>query len=54
MSSKQKITVIGLGAMGATIARLYLEQGHEVTIWNRSADKAAPLVAQGAVLSAST
>lgn len=50
MSSKQKITVIGLGAMGATIARLYLEQGHEVTIWNRSADKAASLVAQGAVL----
>lgn len=50
MSSKQKITVIGLGSMGATIARLYLEQGHEVTVWNRSADKAAPLVAQGAVL----
>lgn len=52
MSSKQKITVLGLGSMGATIARLCLEQGHEVTVWNRSPGKAGPLVAAGARLAA--
>lgn len=53
MSNKQKITVLGLGSMGSTIARLYLDQGHEVTVWNRSSGKAAPLVAAGAALASS-
>jgi len=48
-----EITVIGLGAMGVTLARLLLRSGRRVTVWNRSADKAAPLVAEGATLAPS-
>lgn len=44
-----RITVIGLGSMGATLARLWLARGRRVTVWNRSAAKAAPLAALGAV-----
>jgi len=47
------ISVIGLGAMGAALARTLLEQGHRVTVWNRSLEKAAPLVEAGATLAAS-
>jgi 3-hydroxyisobutyrate dehydrogenase-like beta-hydroxyacid dehydrogenase len=46
------IVVLGLGKMGQTLARLMLEKGHRVTVWNRSADKAAELVAAGATLAA--
>lgn len=42
------ITVIGLGKMGAALARTLLDVGKTVTVWNRSADKAAALVAAGA------
>jgi len=45
-----KIGFIGLGQMGAAIARNLIEAGHDVTVWNRSADKAARLVAAGAHL----
>lgn len=44
------ISVIGLGAMGSALARCLLEHGYSVTVWNRTPDKAAPLVADGAVL----
>jgi len=44
------VTVIGLGAMGITLAQLLLAAGYKVTVWNRSPDKAAALVAEGAVL----
>jgi 3-hydroxyisobutyrate dehydrogenase-like beta-hydroxyacid dehydrogenase len=43
-----KIGFIGLGHMGAAMARNLVQAGHEVTVWNRSADKADPLVTQGA------
>jgi len=49
----KEVSVIGLGAMGATIAQLFLDRGWRVTVWNRSADKAAALVARGAVLAPS-
>ncbi|MFC3077432.1 NAD(P)-dependent oxidoreductase [Phenylobacterium terrae] len=42
------VTVIGLGQMGAAIARLLLRAGRSVTVWNRSAERAAPLEAEGA------
>ncbi|WGT61294.1 NAD(P)-dependent oxidoreductase [Variovorax paradoxus] len=48
--SNKEITVLGLGSMGVTIARLYLDKGYKVTVWNRTADKAAALVSRGAVL----
>lgn len=44
------IGFIGLGNMGAAIVPNLLKAGHRVTVYNRSADKAAPLVTQGAVL----
>jgi 3-hydroxyisobutyrate dehydrogenase len=44
-----KIGVAGLGKMGAAIASRLIEVGHEVTVWNRSADKTEPLVKEGAV-----
>jgi 3-hydroxyisobutyrate dehydrogenase-like beta-hydroxyacid dehydrogenase len=49
----KEVSVLGLGAMGVVIARLYLDQGYKVTLWNRSAEKADALVARGAVLARS-
>ena len=43
-----RIGVAGLGAMGANIAARLIEVGHEVTVWNRNAEKCRPLVAAGA------
>ena len=45
-----KVGFIGLGHMGAGMAASLLKAGHEVTVYNRTAAKAAPLVAQGARL----
>jgi 3-hydroxyisobutyrate dehydrogenase-like beta-hydroxyacid dehydrogenase len=41
------IGFVGLGAMGALIVPRLMEAGHAVTGWNRSRDKAEPLVAAG-------
>jgi 3-hydroxyisobutyrate dehydrogenase-like beta-hydroxyacid dehydrogenase len=49
---KTPVTVIGLGPMGAKMAETFLKAGHPVTVWNRTASKADPLVAQGAALAA--
>ena len=38
---------VGLGAMGQLIVPRLLDAGHKVTGWNRSRDKAAPLIAAG-------
>jgi len=43
-----KIGFIGLGNMGAAMARNLIRAGHEVTVWNRSPEKADALVAEGA------
>jgi 3-hydroxyisobutyrate dehydrogenase-like beta-hydroxyacid dehydrogenase len=45
-----RIGFIGLGQMGAAIAANLLRARHEVAVWNRSADKARPLVEAGATL----
>ncbi|WP_229087421.1 NAD(P)-dependent oxidoreductase [Curtobacterium sp. GD1] len=45
-----RVTVLGTGAMGAGVAGSLLREGHTVTVWNRSADKAAPLGEQGATV----
>ncbi|MFE3144527.1 NAD(P)-dependent oxidoreductase [Streptomyces scopuliridis] len=44
------VTILGLGPMGRALAGAFLENGHPTTVWNRSAGKAAELVARGAVL----
>tara|TARA_R110002094_G_scaffold137635_7_gene129178 strand:+ start:851 stop:1723 length:873 start_codon:yes stop_codon:yes gene_type:complete len=46
------ISVIGLGAMGSALARAQIAAGRSVTIWNRSPEKTAPLVAEGAIAAA--
>jgi len=46
------ISVIGLGAMGSALARAQLNAGRSVTVWNRSQDKMAPLVEDGAIAAA--
>ena len=43
------ISMIGLGAMGTALAGALLKSGRKVTVWNRSPDKMAPLVAKGAI-----
>ncbi|MFE5486918.1 NAD(P)-dependent oxidoreductase [Streptomyces sp. NPDC056527] len=43
------VTVLGLGSMGSALADAFVGAGHPTTVWNRTASKAAPLVAKGAV-----
>ena len=42
------ISVIGLGLMGTALTERLLEHGYCVRVWNRSRDKADPLLARGA------
>jgi 3-hydroxyisobutyrate dehydrogenase-like beta-hydroxyacid dehydrogenase len=48
-----EVSVIGLGNMGSALARALLENGRQVTIWNRNPDKATPLTGMGAVVAPS-
>jgi 3-hydroxyisobutyrate dehydrogenase len=50
MSPMSRVAVIGLGGMGSRIAGRLLEAGHELTVWNRTREKAAELVERGATL----
>src|SRR5262249_18536554 len=45
---KTRVGFVGLGLMGLPMARNILKAGYELTVWNRTAAKAAPLVAEGA------
>jgi 3-hydroxyisobutyrate dehydrogenase-like beta-hydroxyacid dehydrogenase len=47
------VAVVGLGAMGSRIAGRLLDAGYDVVVWNRTAEKAAPLVARGATMAES-
>jgi 3-hydroxyisobutyrate dehydrogenase-like beta-hydroxyacid dehydrogenase len=49
----QRVSVIGLGRMGFALATTLLEDHYKVTVWNRTAAKAEPLVEAGAILAAS-
>lgn len=48
--SRPKIAVLGTGLMGGPMAANLLGAGFQVTVWNRSAEKTAPLAAKGAGL----
>ncbi|WP_371652567.1 MULTISPECIES: NAD(P)-dependent oxidoreductase [unclassified Streptomyces] len=48
----QRVAFLGLGNMGAPMARRLLAAGHGLTVWNRTASKAEALVAEGAVAAA--
>lgn len=43
----ERIGFLGLGAMGAGIAQRLLEAGHPLAGWNRTKEKAQPLLEQG-------
>src|SRR5882672_6344821 len=42
-----KIGIAGTGRMGAAVAARLVGLGHEIMVWNRSADKTRPLAAAG-------
>ncbi|MBO9623005.1 MAG: NAD(P)-dependent oxidoreductase [Sphingomonas sp.] len=48
-----QLAFLGLGQMGHGIAANLLKAGHQLNVWNRTAERANPLVAQGAVLAPS-
>lgn len=47
-----RIGIAGTGRMGAAIAQRLLGLGHQVTVWNRTAEKTRPLAAAGARVAA--
>jgi 3-hydroxyisobutyrate dehydrogenase-like beta-hydroxyacid dehydrogenase len=47
---KQKIGFIGLGNLGTPIALNLIDSGHALYVYNRTASKATPLAAKGAIV----
>lgn len=47
-----RIAFLGLGRMGRELATHLVRDGHDVTVWNRTASKAQSLVDMGATLAA--
>ena len=50
---RSAVGFIGLGNMGAAIAERLLEAGYQLSVYNRSPEKAEPLAAHGAVVAGS-
>jgi 3-hydroxyisobutyrate dehydrogenase-like beta-hydroxyacid dehydrogenase len=51
MSSQQhRLGWLGTGRMGTAMAGRLIDAGNDVTVWNRTASKTAPLVAKGAAV----
>lgn len=50
LGGNMNVAVLGIGTMGAGMARNLLRAGHTVRLWNRSRDKAAALEPDGAVV----
>lgn len=50
--NRPTVAVLGTGTMGAPMARNLLRAGMPVVAWNRTADKAEPLAADGARIAA--
>jgi 3-hydroxyisobutyrate dehydrogenase-like beta-hydroxyacid dehydrogenase len=53
VTAQQNLTFLGLGQMGAPIARLLLQHGHNVTLWNRDRSKAEAIQSGKARIAAS-
>ncbi|MDT4934021.1 MAG: 3-hydroxyisobutyrate dehydrogenase [Pseudonocardiales bacterium] len=47
-----KIAFLGLGNMGTPMAARLVNAGHDVTVWNRSVARTAPLAQAGAIVAA--
>src|SRR5437763_8782091 len=48
MATSMNVGFIGLGHMGAAMARSLLQAGHDVTVYNRTPGKAQGLIDRGA------
>ena len=48
-----QVAVLGTGTMGAGMSRSLLRAGHTVRVWNRTAERAEPLAADGATVAGS-
>ena len=48
LNDLERVGFVGLGAMGAGIARRIMDAGHPLAVWNRTASKAQELVDAGA------
>ncbi len=48
-----RVGFIGLGLIGTPMSRNLISAGHDVTVWNRTADRMDPIVAEGASTGAS-
>jgi len=51
--SKPRLAFLGTGIMGLPMCGHLLDAGHPVTVWNRTREKATPLLARGAVIAES-
>jgi 3-hydroxyisobutyrate dehydrogenase-like beta-hydroxyacid dehydrogenase len=47
-ADREPVTVLGLGPIGTALTDALLRAGHPVTVWNRTAAKAADVAARGA------
>jgi 3-hydroxyisobutyrate dehydrogenase-like beta-hydroxyacid dehydrogenase len=52
MTNRISVSVLGIGRMGLPMARRLCQAGYDVHVWNRSADKAQILAADGATVHA--
>jgi 3-hydroxyisobutyrate dehydrogenase-like beta-hydroxyacid dehydrogenase len=50
MIGRVRIAVMGLGSMGSALAERLLDEGHELEVWNRSPERAAPFTGRARVL----
>ena len=48
MTARIQVALLGTGRMGLPMARRLCQAGHEVSVWNRTREKAEPLAADGA------
>src|SRR5690348_3028411 len=48
----KKVAFLGLGAMGAPMARRLLDPAFELTVWNRSPERSQPFSADGVRIAA--
>ena len=48
-----KIGFLGLGEMGSPMASRLLRAGHDLAVWNRSAERTVPLAQEGAAVASS-
>src|SRR5438067_1765008 len=48
----ESVAVVGLGRMGSRIAARLLDTGHELTVWNRTPERAIGLSDRGARVAA--